>query len=61
MRLTQNADRVGDLAREGYEAYAESSGNKNFQGNPMPTWDELPEPIRHHWRAAAARILARAD
>lgn len=45
------------LARFGYQAYASASGGKNFQGNPMPTWDELPETIRDYWRAAA-RVLS---
>lgn len=54
------------IARIGYERYALSSGNKNFQGMPMPTWDELPEAIRTHWcnatlaiqDATAATVLA---
>lgn len=31
-----------NIAAFGYEAYAESLGNKNFQGNPMSKWDDLP-------------------
>jgi hypothetical protein len=42
------------FAQHLYNTYAASAGNKNFQGNPMPTWDELPEAIRSHWRAVAA-------
>lgn len=41
------------IAQFGYEAYAESSGGKNYEGKPMPKWDELPEAIRLHWARAA--------
>lgn len=45
-----------NLAKVGYEAYAASSSWKNFQGNPMPQWDELPQAIRNHWQAATKAI-----
>lgn len=45
-----------NIAAFGYEAYAESSGNKNYQGNPMPKWDDLPKEIKQHWAAAARAI-----
>lgn len=41
-----------DIAASSYRAYAASTGNKNFQGNPMPTWDELPRRIQIAWEAA---------
>lgn len=41
------------LARRMYEAYGASTGWKNFQGNPMPQWGELPERIQQAWMAAA--------
>ena len=37
----------------GYEAYGDSTDWKNFQNNPMPQWDELPENIRQAWCAAS--------
>lgn len=40
-------------ARRLYEVYCESSGAKNFRGDPCPAWDELPEAIRTHWTAVA--------
>lgn len=46
------------LARVGYEAYGAEAGWKNYQGLPMPRWDELPEGIRLSWKAAA-RAIAR--
>ena len=44
------------LAFMGYDAYAKQAGNKNYQGNPMPTWKELPEAQKECWRMAAATI-----
>lgn len=42
-----------DIAESAYKAYAASTGNKNFQGNPMPEWSALPDTIRNAWEAAA--------
>jgi hypothetical protein len=47
--------RVNHLAREMYVAYGISSGGKNFQGSSLPSWEELPEAIRIHWRVTAIR------
>jgi hypothetical protein len=44
------------LAREAYAAYGNSTGWKNFQGNPMPPFDELGDTIQQAWIAAAERI-----
>lgn len=44
------------LARIGYEAYGRSTGFKNFQGNPMPAWENLTIEIQAAWRANAAAI-----
>lgn len=41
-----------DIASSAYRAYAASTGNKNYQGNPMPAFDDLPAPIRVAWEAA---------
>jgi hypothetical protein len=45
-----------ELARVGYAAYGETVAWKNYQGHPMPEWDQLPTQIRDAWRAAAAAI-----
>lgn len=42
--------------RIGYEAYAESTGGKTFDGRDMPRWDELPQRIVAAWEAAALAI-----
>lgn len=41
------------LARAAYSRYGAVTDYKNFQGNPMPKWEELPEKIRQAWVAAA--------
>jgi hypothetical protein len=43
-------------ARIAYTAYGRKTGFKNFLGNPMPTFDELPPQIREAWIAAAGVI-----
>jgi hypothetical protein len=44
------------MARKAYAAYGQTTDYKNFQGNPMPTWDALPEAIRTAWKAAAEEV-----
>lgn len=45
-----------DIAASAYRAYAASTGNKNFRGDPMPAFDELPQPIRTAWEAAVRQV-----
>lgn len=44
------------FAAAGYHAYGATTGHKNYQGNPMPTWEELPQPQKDAWIMAAATI-----
>lgn len=45
-----------ELAKLAYRAYGSVTGFKNFQGDPMPVWDDLPETIREAWGAAAEAV-----
>lgn len=45
-----------DIAASAYRAYAASTGNKNFQGNPMPAFDDLPLSTRTAWEAAVRHV-----
>ena len=45
------------LAKLAYEAYGNVTGHKNFQGDPMPSWEELPPRIQLAWDAAAVTAL----
>lgn len=42
-----------DIAAHFYDVYCQSSGGKNFRGDPCPAWADLPEAIRTHWTAVA--------
>lgn len=42
-----------DIAASVYRAYAASTGNKNFKGDPMPAFGDLPIAIQTAWEAAA--------
>lgn len=41
------------LAKLAYEAYGNVTGRQNFQGDPMPAWEDLPPRIQLAWDAAA--------
>lgn len=43
-------------ARIAYTAYGRVTEFKNFRGDPMPVFDELPEQIKQAWIAAAGVI-----
>jgi hypothetical protein len=45
------------LGRIGYEAYGREADWKAYNGEPMPTWDDLPDHIHRKWSAAAKGIL----
>jgi hypothetical protein len=40
-------------AQEAYQRYGAVTDFKNYQGNPMPQFSELPEKIQEAWIAAA--------
>ena len=37
------------LAKRAYKTYGKAVDFKNYQGNPMPEFDELPEKIKNAW------------
>lgn len=41
-----------DIAASAYRAYAASTGNKNYRGEPMPAFEALPTAIQTAWQAA---------
>lgn len=45
-----------DMAASAYRAYAASTGNKNFRGEPMPAFEDLPAPIQTAWEAAVRHV-----
>jgi hypothetical protein len=45
-----------EYAKIAYAAYGAETDYKNYQGLPMPTWDELPDKIKLAWIAAATAV-----
>lgn len=41
------------LGRRAYQAYGDVVHFKNYQGLPMPLWDDLSPAIQNAWKAAA--------
>lgn len=48
---------VMKLAHDLYAVYNASSGGKNYQGLPCPTWQTLTPAIRGHWYTVALRSI----
>lgn len=46
------------LAQIAYDAYGASTQWRNYQGNPMPVWGDLGEPIQRAWIAAATTVAS---
>lgn len=40
------------LARIAYRAYGQTTGGRNFRGDPMPGWADLGDTIQRAWIAA---------
>lgn len=45
------------LAQLAYDAYGNTTDHKNYQGNPMPTWDALGDTIQGAWVAAVNAVV----
>lgn len=45
---------IRELAQEAYGRYGAVTDFKNFQGNPIPKFEELPPKIQEAWEAAVA-------
>lgn len=44
-------------AKVAYHAYGATTNHKNFRGEPMPAWPDLPGAIQLAWRAAAEAVI----
>lgn len=47
-----------ELAKVAYRAYGEVTDFKNFQGNPMPDWNDLTPTIQQAWQAAVKKSVS---
>ena len=45
------------LAKRAYEAYGKTTDFKNYQGLPMPKWEDLPEKIKDAWLNACLEVI----
>lgn len=45
------------IAEHAYGAYAKSTDNKNFRGDEMPAFADLPEAIQAAWVAATRGVV----
>lgn len=45
------------LAKIAYDMYGKTVDYKNFQGNPMPKFDDLPQQIRKAWTNASLAVV----
>jgi len=46
-----------EIAESAYKAYAASTGNKNFRGESMPEFNDLPLAIQTAWNAAVSSAV----
>jgi hypothetical protein len=52
---------LAEHAEHAYAAYGACVGWKNFRGDPMPEWGDLPDRTRTAWIAAAAAVVQRVE
>ncbi len=53
---TEQAEIMVGLAKSAYHAYGAVTDHKNYQGLPMPEWENLTDKIRDAWRAATISV-----
>lgn len=46
-----------DYAKIAYEAYGKKVDFKNFEGKPMPKWEDLTPLIRDAWKEAITAVV----
>ena len=57
MTKDEVAECVENMAHGAYQTYGKSTNFKDFQGNPMPTWEQLPVTIQEAWRNAVLSVV----
>lgn len=50
---------VEELAKQAYEVYGKRAQWKNYQGKPMPQYDNLPPTIKGCWEVVASFFIGR--
>lgn len=49
---------IDNLAKKAYNAYGRKVDFKNYQGNKMPDYYDLPLPIKEAWHAAVLFVIS---
>lgn len=57
LQFLRSPELYTETAESMYNAYAAVTDNKNFQGNPMPNFADLPPKIQSAWEAAARQAF----
>ena len=47
-----------DYAKIAYAVYGRSTGGKNYQGLPMPAWDDLTDAIKEAWITESSAVIS---
>lgn len=55
--MTTTASDWDELAKSAYSAYAQVTDWKNYQGYPMPQWENLTEKIQQAWIASCKEVI----
>jgi hypothetical protein len=48
-----------ERGRSNYEGYSAGVGGKDFTGNPLKTWEALPERIQNGWIVGARAVVSK--
>lgn len=56
-RTPMSSAEVQYFAKGAYQAYGAVTDWKNFQGNPMPAYEDLPDQIKQAWEAASQYVV----
>lgn len=47
---------INKLAKKAYEAHLKTVDGKNYRGEEIPKWKDLPADIKAAWRTAVAAV-----
>jgi len=52
-----NDEYVTEIAKAAYHEYGSVTEFKNYQGLPMPEWEQLTPKIQEAWKASVCYVL----
>ncbi|NJR37745.1 MAG: hypothetical protein HC781_01565 [Leptolyngbyaceae cyanobacterium CSU_1_4] len=48
---------IDRLAMRAYHAYGAANDYRNYQGLPLPEWQQLPESVQNAWKNSVQSVL----